>query len=109
MVVRIRLEYGPKFNRKGRKNQRLALAAAVLLTPISLTATALALWRLAADMGMAGQFAITKGFFSHWQPWLGVTIVVHLMTVVLNRYGRGEPMLWNSGEKPGKTILNSGF
>jgi len=90
MVVRIRLGRGPKVVKKRRKNQRVALAASALLTPGSAIATALALWRIAADLKWANTFAIPSGLFSHWQVWLGGAVLLQLCSRVLNRYGRSE-------------------
>jgi hypothetical protein len=90
MVVRIRFATGPKIARKRGSNRRFAAAAAVLLTPGSAVAAALAIWRLAADLNVAKSFAIPSGFFSHWQVWLGAAILLQTCSRVLNRYGRGE-------------------
>ena len=92
MVVRIRFGHGPKVERKRHKNKRVALAFAALLTPASLMASALGMWRIAADLKWAGDFAITTGFFSHWQVWLGAAIALQLCARALNRYGKsGDP------------------
>lgn len=48
----------------------------------------LGLWRLASDMGFAGQFGIT-GLFSHWQIWMLVGAVIQATAAALNRYGQG--------------------
>ena len=114
MTVRIRLRYGPRLARKNRKNQHVALALATLLSPAAVTAWALALWRLAADLGIAGQFAISTGLFSHWQVWTAIGGLLKFAAILLNRYGNAEPVLQktalrNSEPKPSETILNSGF
>jgi len=109
MVVRIRFERGLRVKTTQRKNQHVALAAATLLSPIKLASLALGCWRLAADLGVAGRFAISDGLFSHWQVWMGVTGIVQLTAMVLNRYGHSEPLLRNSEQKPPETILDSGF
>lgn len=49
----------------------------------------LAFWRLGADLGITGGFAIAHGVFSHWQVWLAMAICVNVIAVMLNRYGRG--------------------
>lgn len=90
MVVRIRFARGPKVTKKRRKNRRIALAAASLLTPAAAMAGALGAWRVAADMNWAGSFAIRSGFFSHWQVWLGAALMLQLCSHALNRYGRSE-------------------
>jgi hypothetical protein len=88
MIVRIRLRLGSPIQRKHGKNRPLALAAGGLLVPASLMAYALGFWRLASDMGMAGEFGI-KGMFSHWQIWIGTAVLLQVTASILNRYGRG--------------------
>src|SRR5262245_2926339 len=88
MKVRIRLQTGRPIQRKRGKNRHLALAGGALLIPASLMAYVLGFWRLASDMGVAGEFGI-RGVFSHWQLWMAVAVVLHLSASVLNRYGRG--------------------
>lgn len=102
MIVRIRLGSGRKVQRKRRKNQHVALALASLLTPGAVMACVLALWRLAADVGDTSQFPITNGLFSHWQVWFGTAAIVQFLAIVLNRYGKAEPVLpdaVDSGER----------
>ena len=91
MVVRIRFSSGRRVERKGRKNQRVALAFSALLTPAALMATALGLWRVAADLNWTGAFAISSGFFSHWQVWIAGGGLLQLASHLLNRYGRAAP------------------
>jgi hypothetical protein len=90
MVVRIRFARGPKIVQGRRKNQRLAVTVAALLTPTALLAGALALWRVAADLNFAGSFAISTGPFSHWQFWLAAAIALQVCSRMLNRYGRRD-------------------
>ena len=59
-----------------------------LLIPLALMAYVLGFWRLASDMGMAGEFGIT-GLFSHWQIWIPVAVMLQMTAAALNRYGRG--------------------
>jgi hypothetical protein len=88
MIARIRLRRGRPIQRRRGKNRHVALAFAALLVPASLMAYVLGFWRLLADMGIVGQFAIT-GVFSHWQIWIAVGVSLHLVAYSLNRYGRG--------------------
>ena len=88
MVVRIRFARGPKVVKGKRKTQRLAVAVASLLTPAAVMASALALWRVAADLNWASSFAIPSGLFSHWQFWLAAAIALQLCSHLLNRYAR---------------------
>ncbi|MDZ4800640.1 MAG: hypothetical protein SGI92_20980 [Bryobacteraceae bacterium] len=60
------------------------------MTPIALMAWALGIWRLAAGMKWTGEFAITQGFFSHWQVWCAVAIVVQFAAFLLSRLA-GSP------------------
>jgi hypothetical protein len=93
MVLRIRFERGVHIQRTDGKNRHLALAFAGLLTPASLMAGTLAVWRLAADMQWASEFAITTGPFSHWLVWMGMAGGLLFLAARLNRYGRGGPRL----------------
>ncbi len=90
MVVRIRFARGRKVVAGRRKNQRLAVAVAALLTPSAVMAGALAFWRIAADLNFASSFAIPSGPFSHWQFWLGTAIVLQICSHFLNRYGKRD-------------------
>jgi hypothetical protein len=88
MVVRIRFGMGRPVQRGKAKNRKLALAMGALLTPAAVMASALGLWRLAADMKWTGEFGISSGLFSHWQVWLACAGVLHRGAWVLTRYGR---------------------
>ncbi|MCX6608697.1 MAG: hypothetical protein NTV52_34600 [Acidobacteria bacterium] len=87
MKVKIRLAQGPLVKREGTRNQRLALGTAALLTPFSLMAFVLGVWRLAADMSWAKEFAFSEGPLSHWQLWMAIGFVLQVAAVLLNRYG----------------------
>lgn len=88
MIVRIRLGRGRALRHTRGTNRGLALAAAALLVPAALMAYVLGVWRLASDLGMAGEFA-WSGLFSHWQVWIAVAVTAHAASSILNRYGRG--------------------
>jgi hypothetical protein len=87
MIVRIKLGTGRPIQRKLGKNRKLALACAALLVPASLMAYVLGFWRLASDMGFVAQPGIT-GVFAHWQIWIGTGVFLHVVSSMLNRYGR---------------------
>lgn len=89
MRVRIRFAKGAKVGKKRRKNRRLALAVGALLTPATVMAGVLALWRLAADLSWTNTFAISSGLFSHWQVWMGAAVLLHFCSRALYRYGKG--------------------
>jgi hypothetical protein len=89
MIVRIRLPQGRPIEPKPGKNRHIAQACGALLIPAALMAYVLGFWRLASDLGMAGEFGIT-GMFSHWQVWIAVAVAMQLAASALNRYGRGD-------------------
>ena len=88
MVVRIKFPLGKPRSRKSGKNRHVAFALGALLMPAALMAWVLGFWRLASDIGVAGEFGIT-GFLSHWQVWMILGAVLQTAGYVLNRYGRG--------------------
>jgi hypothetical protein len=88
MILRIRLQSGRPIQRKRGKNRHIASAMGALLIPLALMAYVLGFWRLASDMGMAGESGIT-GVFSHWQVWIPVAVLLQMTAGALNRYGRG--------------------
>ena len=88
MIVRIRFPEGRPLQHRRGKNRELSAALGALLVPASLMAYSLGFWRLASDMGLAGQFDIT-GAFSHWQLWIGLGVGLHAAAITLARYGRG--------------------
>jgi hypothetical protein len=90
MVVRIRLSYGSALRKTAAANRQAALVMSSLMTPLAFLAWALGGWRIAADLKWAGAFAISTGFFSHWQVWIAVAIAVQFAAFLLHRYGRGE-------------------
>ena len=92
--------------KEGRKNRHLALAVVTLLTPGVLTAAALGAWKLAADLRLAGQFAIADGLFSHWQVWLAVAGILQLSVIALTRYGNDLPLVGHA-DKPSSALLDS--
>jgi hypothetical protein len=95
MIVRIQFPEGrrrhPQHKGWNGNNRELAAAGGALLIPASLMAYSLGFWRLASDMGLAGQFDIT-GAFSHWQLWIGLGVLLHTGAITLNRYSRGEDL-----------------
>lgn len=60
----------------------------VLLQPVALMACVLGLWRLAADLSLAREFAISSGLFSHWQVWMALGVGVLATSALLRRYGQ---------------------
>jgi hypothetical protein len=88
MIVKIRFPQGRRLQHRRGSNRAVSAAFGALLVPASLMAYSLGFWRLASDMGLAGQFDIT-GTFSHWQVWIGLGVILHTAAIVLNRHGRG--------------------
>jgi ABC-type nickel/cobalt efflux system permease component RcnA len=88
MKVTIRFGQGRKVQKSFRKKQKAALAVAALLAPICVVAWVLAIWRIGADLGVTGGFAISSGLFSHWQVLIGFALLLQFAFVWLNRYGR---------------------
>ena len=86
MIIRLRLKIGRPVSRKRGKNRHLAQALASLLMPVSVAVYALAAWRIAADIGVAGAFPF-GGILSHWQVWLPLGILISFAVFTLNRYG----------------------
>lgn len=92
MVVRIRFGTGRPVEDRPGKNGRAARIAASVLTLIAICLTAFGLWRLAEDLGWAGDFIIADGFLSHWQVWIGAAVLLQWMAWRLLGYARGgEP------------------
>jgi hypothetical protein len=54
-----------------------------LLTPAALVALAMGLWRVSADLNWAGMFPITRGFFSHWQVWIALSVALKMLSSAL--------------------------
>ena len=59
---------------KVQSQQELVPLLAALLSPASVVAVVLAFWRLGADLGWTGHFAISTGLFSHWQVWMALAV-----------------------------------
>lgn len=85
MRIRIKLQR-PALKKHSQDPRQVALAIGALLTPASLMAYVLGFWRLAADMGVAGEFGIS-GFFSHWQIWILLAVILQFGGHALTRYG----------------------
>ena len=95
MIVRIQFPEGRRRQPRQKgwtgNHREVAAAGGALLIPASLMAYSLGFWRLASDMGLAGQFDIT-GAFSHWQLWIGLGVLLHTGAITLNRYSRGQDL-----------------
>lgn len=99
MVVRTRPGVGPKVKQGQAKNGDLAQAIAPLFTPAALMASTLGAWRLAADLEWVGEFAISRGLFSHWQVWIAAAAGLQLASRKLSRYGQEKTQANNKTPK----------
>ena len=88
MVLRIRLQKGRPIQNRPGKNRHIASALSALLAPVVLMAYVLGFWRLASDMGLAGEYPFS-GLFSHWQVWIPLAALLHIGTSTLRKYGQG--------------------
>ena len=89
MVVRIRFAKGRKVFKGRARDRRLAGAAGALLMLPMVMALVLAAWSIAARLNWTSRFAVSNGFFSHWQAWLAFAAVLQLCSRRLSRYSRG--------------------
>jgi len=87
MRVRIRFGKGAKIGPRPRVHRSVALAVGSLFTPAAVGASVLGLWRIAADLKWTNDFAISTGFFSHWQVWFAAAALLQLCARILSRYG----------------------
>ncbi len=90
MIVRLRFGRGRRVQKGSGKKQRFALAAASLLAPVCVVAWVLSLWRIGADLGFTGDFAISSGLLSHWQVLVALALLFQFSFIYLNRYGRAS-------------------
>ena len=66
------------------------MAVAALLTPASLMALVLGIWRISADLKLTSSFYVASGPFSDWRLWLGAAALLQLCAHFLNRYGKSK-------------------
>jgi hypothetical protein len=92
MIVKLRFPTGRKVKKTSGKNRHVALAIAALMTPGTLMMFVMAMWRIGADVGVATEFPISEGVWQHWQMWIAAAALSHLVSVLLNRYGRDGEM-----------------
>jgi len=71
------------------RHQALPLIAA-LLVPTALMAAALGVWRLGADLSLAGEFPINDGIFSHWLVWISLGVLFEIIAYHLNRLRKDQ-------------------
>ena len=90
MVVKVRFGRGPTVSRQNRKNRRIAMLAASLLTMLSISCASLGMWRLGTDLDWAGAFVFSSGLLSHWQVWIGAAALAQYGSFRLARYARSR-------------------
>jgi hypothetical protein len=88
MAVKARFGHGPVVVRRKGKNSRIAMLSASLLTLVAIGCASLGLWRVASDLGWAGDFVFQDGFLSHWQVWLGAAAGAQYASLRMARYAR---------------------
>jgi hypothetical protein len=94
MTLRLRFPQGKLVRRHRSQGRELAAVAASLITPTCVMAYVLAFWRLAADMGLAGDSGL-QGPLAHWQIWIILAVGLQVTQRILNK--RTEP----SAVRPG--------
>jgi hypothetical protein len=85
-IAGIRIQ--PVLDRSARLSREAARAVASMLSPAASIALVLGFWRLSADLGWTGKFAISNGLFSHWQIWLAMAIVLEVLSSTILRAGQ---------------------
>jgi hypothetical protein len=70
------------------------MVAASLITPTCVMAYVLAFWRLAADIGLAGESGL-HGLLSHWQLWIMLAVGLQFAQRILAK--RAQPSLVRQG------------
>jgi hypothetical protein len=66
---------------------QLANILVALLTPAAVVACVMGMWRVCMDLGWAGAFLISGGFFSHWQVWIALSIALKMLSSSLIAWG----------------------
>ena len=83
----VRIRFGRDDSDPGGQARTWALVLANLLTLVSISLAALGLWRLGADLDVAGGFVFAAGPLSHWQVWIGAALAVEFASWKLAGYG----------------------
>jgi hypothetical protein len=71
------------FGKALRASEETADLLVALISPASVIALVLGLWRLTADLEWTGSFFISSGLFSHWQVWIALAIALRLGAAAL--------------------------
>jgi hypothetical protein len=70
--------------------REMATGLTTMLAPVTAMSFALALWRLGADMGWTGGFAIRNGILSHWQVWMMLAVALQWLSIKMKRRFRND-------------------
>lgn len=84
MNLRIRFPQGRKITRTSIRQREIAAVAGSLITPACVMAYVVAIWRLAADIGIAAGSSL-QGLFFHWQIWLALGLALQFGGPTINR------------------------
>jgi hypothetical protein len=88
MRVRLKIDVGEPRRKANSFNRQVAQGTAALLGPASVMAFVLGGWRLGADLNLTGQFAISRGLFSHWQVWFALGAAMQAASTILSRFAK---------------------
>src|SRR3954468_5024492 len=88
MQVRLKIDYRTPRRKAISFNLQVAQGTAALLGPASVMAFVLGGWRLGADLNLTGEFAISRGLFSHWQVWFALGAGMQVAATILARFAR---------------------
>ena len=72
----------------GRANRRLAGGIAPVLGLAAMAGFAVCVWRWGNDLQMFESFPFVEGFFSRWQVWFGLGLLLQTLSSALASYGR---------------------
>ena len=93
MFVRVRFHQEKTAAQKRAQSASYVSALGGLVVMLAVSCCLLAIWRLTWDLGWTNTFVISEGILSHWQVWMGLTIVFGALALRLMRYGRQHPEL----------------
>ena len=71
--------------------RELVQMAPLLLSPVSLIAAIMAVWRFGSDAGWTDSFFVADGLWSHWQVWLGLAVAIQWSAIRLTRRVSRKP------------------
>ncbi len=77
--------FHPAARKAAAFTQEATNLVAAFLTPAALLAAVLAFWRLGADLGWTGSYAISNGLFSHWQVWMILALGLKMTGSMIDR------------------------